>query len=506
MNASSEKKRREEARLAKLEKKAALQREAEEKAKKSRLKWRLTMAGIAVFVILCLVLNSALPYRMNAVKVGETDYSAAEMNYYYYNAYYQYAEYMNMFGVDFNQPLENQDCVLTEEGSWKDFLMENALNNVKSMEAIYAEAMAEGYELSEAGKEEVEHEMEHLPEYAANNGYSDVNKYLEAGYGKGANEDMIRKLMTKIILVGEYAEMKQASFSYTESEVEAYFNNNLDSFREYDVHYYFVAAQTEEVTDAEGNTTNEVVEGGTEVALAAATEIAAKVTDEASFDAAVAEYAEGAVVSHTHGSLKGNLNTAYSAWATDAARVAGDVETFETETGAYVVLFVGYDDHLYPSTAMRHILVKSVDEDGDGAWSEDEMEGAKAKIAEIEAEWLAGDKTEAGFAELANKYSEDAGSNTNGGLYEKIGKGDMVAEINDFLFAAGRKTGDTAVLHGNNGTYDGYHLVYFVGEGMPYGLAKAETQMVNEAYTAWETALVEGITVEYGMADNLIGK
>ena len=104
MNASSEKKRREEARLAKLEKKAALQREAEEKAKKSRLKWRLTMAGIAVFVILCLVLNSALPYRMNAVKVGETDYSAAEMNYYYYNAYYQYAEYMNMFGVDFTDP------------------------------------------------------------------------------------------------------------------------------------------------------------------------------------------------------------------------------------------------------------------------------------------------------------------------------------------------------------------------------------------------------------------
>ena len=312
MNASSEKKRREEARLAKLEKKAALQREAEEKAKKSQLKWRLGMGAIALFIVLCLVLNSALPYRMNAVKVGDTDYTAAEMNYYYYNAYYQYADYMSMFGVDFNQPLENQDCALTEEGSWKDFLMETALNNVKAMEAIYAEAMEVGYELSEAGLEEVEHEMEHLPEYAESNGYSNVNKYLEAGYGKGANEAMIRELMTKITLVSEYAAEMQASFTYTEKELEDYFKANLDNYREYDLHYYFVAAQTEEVTDAEGNTTNEVVEGGAEVALAAATEIAAKVTDEASLDAAVAEYAEGAVSSHTHGSLKGNLNTAYS--------------------------------------------------------------------------------------------------------------------------------------------------------------------------------------------------
>ena len=47
MSASTEKQRRMEEQLAKKQKKAELQREADEKAKKSRMKWRLGMAAIA---------------------------------------------------------------------------------------------------------------------------------------------------------------------------------------------------------------------------------------------------------------------------------------------------------------------------------------------------------------------------------------------------------------------------------------------------------------------------
>ncbi len=506
MSASTEKQRRLEEQLAKKQKKAEIQREAEEKAKKSRMKWRLGMAAIAVFVILSIVLNTSLPFRMTAVKIGDESLSAAEMNYFYANTYYQYYDYMTMFGVNLSMPLEDQDCVLTEEGSWKDFLMDTAMESAKGMYAMYNAAMAEGFELSEAGKEDVEHEMEHLSEYAKSNGYSSVKKYLRAGYGTGVNEALIRDMMTMATLVNEYANAKGEGFTYTDSEIEAYYKDNVDSFREYDVHYYYIAAETEEVTDAEGNTTTEVVEGGVEAALAAAEELAAQVTDEASFDAAVAAYKDGATVSHTHGYVKSSLNAAYRDWATDSAREEGDVTAVSNENGAYVVLYVGYDDNMYPSTAMRHILIKSVDADEDGSYSEEEMAAAKAKIEEIEAEWLASAKTEEAFAELANEYSEDAGSNTNGGLYEKIGQGDMVTEINDFLFEAGRKVGDTAILHGNNGSYDGYHLVYFAGEGMLYGYAQAETQMINEAYTEWESSVTADVTAETLWASRLIGK
>lgn len=506
MSASSEKKRRQAEREQGINKRAEAQREAEEKAKKSQLKWRLGMAGIALFVVLSILLNTALPFRMTAVKIGDENYSAAEMNYFYANAYYQYYDYMSMFGVDFSQPLKNQECLLAEEGSWYDFLMEEALATAKSLKAMNDAAAAAGYELSEAGKEEVEHEMEHLPEYAESNGFNSVGKYLNALYGSGVNESLLRELMTKYTIANEYANSVAEGFTYSESEVKDYYNNNLDSFREYDVHYYYIAAETEEVTDADGNTATEVVEGGVEAALADAEALAAQVTDEANFDAAVAAYADGATVSHTHGYTKNSLNSAFRDWATDSARAEGDVTAVSSDNGAYVVLYLGYDDNMYPSTAMRHILIKSVDEDGDGSYSEAEMEAAKTKVEEIEAEWLAGDKTEESFAALAEQYSEDEGSNTVGGLYEGIGEGNMVTEIDTFLFEEGRKAGDTAILHGNNGSYDGYHLVYFVGEGQLYGLTMAETQMVNEAYTAWEEGLLEGMTTETAYGYRLIGK
>lgn len=506
MSASSEKKRRQAEREQGVDKRAEAKREAEEKAKKSQLKWRLGAAAIAIFVVLSLVLGSSLPFRMTAVKVGGTAYSAAEMNYFYNNAYYDYSQYMSMFGVNTSLPLDSQECALLEEGSWRDYLRQQAVASAQGLEAIYQEAVANGFELSAEAQEEIAHTLENMPEYAESYGFKSVDKYLQAVYGSGMNQKIVAEIITKGYTANEYATYVLEQFTYSDDELLAYFTEHAEDFVTYDIAYYFIAAETEEVTDEDGNTVNEVVEGGAEQALAAAKKIAAEVTDKESFDAAVAAYKEGATVTANAAMLKSSMATAYADWATDADRQAGDVESFMNENGAYVVMYNGMDDQNYKTTGMRHILIKAVDEDEDGIYSEEETAAALEKVKEIEAEWLAGEQTAEVFAALAEKYSEDAGSNTNGGLYEDIAKGRMVTEINDFLFTAGRKVGDTAILHGNNGSYDGYHLVYFVGEGRDYRLTAAEEAKVNADYTAWENALVEACTVTNGMGYNLIGK
>lgn len=105
---------------------------------------------------------------------------------------------------------------------------------------------------------------------------------------------------------------------------------------------------------------------------------------------------------------------------------------------------------------IRHILIAPEDTESDESWA-----AAEAEAQRIYEEWQNGDATEDSFAALANTYSTDPGSNTNGGLYEDTYPGQMVAEFNDWCFADGRAVGDTGIVK----TDYGYHIMYFSGEG-----------------------------------------
>ena len=264
------------------------------------------------------------------------------------------------------------------------------------------------------------------------------------------------------------------------------------------------AAVVAEETAAETATETTVVEGGLAAAKAEADKIAAAATNEDTFNAAVNAYKEGATV-QTGSNVASSVNELYRDWVT-GARTAGDVTVVGDDNGYTVVLYQGVENQQYHEVSVRHILIKAEDTDGDGSYSEEELAAAKAKIDEINAEWEASDKTEETFAALAEKYSEDTGSNTKGGLYEGIYKGQMVQEFNDFCFAAGRKTGDTAIVHGSSSGYDGYHLVYFVGEGNLHSLEMARDSLVSAAYSEWETAALADVTTATKFGYKLIGK
>ena len=118
----------------------------------------------------------------------------------------------------------------------------------------------------------------------------------------------------------------------------------------------------------------------------------------------------------------------------------------------------------YPTIAVRHILVKAQPEE-DGTYTDEAKEAAKTRAEEILAEWQGGEASEESFATLAEQYSEDGGSNTNGGLYDSVSQGQMVKEFDAFCFDEGRTPGDTGIVYGESGSYAGYHVMYFVGEG-----------------------------------------
>ena len=125
----------------------------------------------------------------------------------------------------------------------------------------------------------------------------------------------------------------------------------------------------------------------------------------------------------------------------------------------------------------------------DGETANEEQLTAKAQ--EILNSW---DGTEDGFAKLAEQYSQDPGSSTNGGLYEDVAKGYMISDFENWCYEDGRQSGDTGIVY-YSGT--GAHIMYFVGYGdTPYWHSACESAMRSNDSSEWQESMTNSVTVE----------
>ena len=168
---------------------------------------------------------------------------------------------------------------------------------------------------------------------------------------------------------------------------------------------------------------------------------------------------------------------------------------FEEHAEGYAASGITKDTKL---VNVRHILVYPEGADGTNLatqeFSEEVWAASEKKAQEILDQFLAGDKTEESFAALANEYSEDPGSNTNGGLYENVSEGEMVPAFNDWCFDAARQVGDTGIVKTNYG----YHVMYFSGSQTTWQkYARNDYMVENATAAAKEIAAKLPMTVQY---------
>ena len=500
MSASNEKAARE----AKL---ARRQQAEDEQAKKNRAFKRNAIIVVVVVVLLvaaALVITSDLFYTaFPAVTIGNTSYSAAETDVFYRSAYNSfYSNYsqtiqslfgsdvdvdsyiQSMVGLDRSTALDEQQY--SEDQTWAEYFMEQAQENMKQVTALCDDAAKAGFTLPQEALDEIDSQISSLSLSASLYGYSSLNQFLSLNYGKGVNEKVFRSVLTKMETASHYAEQVEETRTYSAEDLNAYYEEHAD---ELDVigYYSFLVSSTNSAFDGEADDDAKLA-----AARAAAEEIASAATLE-DYLAAAAEYGTAPTIRYTAGA---SLTSDTQEWLLSADRKSGDAAAVESSSGAYALWFDSRDNNDYALRSMRHILINAV-ADEDGNYSDEAIFAAQTRIHEIENEWKE-DPTEEHFAELANSYSDDGGSNTNGGLYEDIQKHSMVENIDSFLFNEAKNVGDTTIVEGNNGSYEGWHLVYYVGEGENARDALAKPAMQEADQNAWVESLQEGYTVSTG--------
>ena len=495
MSASQQKKLRQQLREQGVEKRQIAQKEAQQQAKKSKTISTVVWTVVVIALIAAILFSSNLFYHaFSAVKIGDTGYNASELSFFYKSGYFNFVstnqDYLQYLGLDTTQPLSSQ--AYGEDGTWADFFMDSAVASATEVTAMYDAAKAAGFELSEEDKAAFESEFVTLAETAESAGVS-VNAYLAASYGKGVNEKLVRNLLEKTYIAQAYEEQMYNSYTYTDSELDTYYEENKDKYDRFTYISYFAngAENTEEGIDKETamanaeELANSVIEGVT--------------TEEQFSQSVLAKTQSEASSVTTQGS---GLSASYSEWMTDAARKAGDMTVIESDTGYYALYFISREKNDGRTVSARHILTYALP-DENGEYTDEAKAEAKAKAEDLLAQWQAGDATEESFAALANANSADTGSNQNGGLYENFQEGQMVPEFDAWCFDSARKSGDTGIVF-NEGQYCGYHVIYFVGEGKTYDKVLTEQDLRGADFNEWKATATEGYTAETSFAAALV--
>jgi len=513
MSASKKKQQRREA--VDVEKVNQAQAEQAAYKKKARL---YTIIGVVIVVLVAalLIWNSGI-FQKNATAatIGDTKLSAAELGYYYYDARYIYA----MYGL-LDNSLSDADQSFSEDQTYQDFFLETALSNAQKSLAMYNAAREAGYTDADV-KENVESQVNSMKLSAASNGY-DYAPFLKAVYGPYMTPSVFEKMITREFVASLYANdtYNEAYDSYTSADLEAYYAEHADDVDIITYSYLYFKADTVDTKDADGNALSD-----DEIA---ALKEAAMATAKNKADAVLANFDNGLSIADLIETSKptssGDHTTAAgvsgisSIYREDLMKLDADKATVveNKDTGYYVIVYHGRERSETLSANVRHILFQAAattDAEGklvaptESVWAE-----AKAKAEAALAEYENGEHTAEAFGALAEKYSVDTGSNTNGGLYEGVCEGDFVTEFNDWMFGDKQPAvGETALIRhegdtANSNSYWGYHVTRFEGWGEAEWQLTVRKALSTNAMEELQNGLIEKCPAELASGAYNLGK
>ena len=289
---------------------------------------------------------------------GELQLTNRTLPIYYWQ---QYMSFTNTYGMylsylmDTSLPLDQQ--MYDEEHTWQQQFVDGALRMFQYHASMAQEAEANGYEMTQTGKDLLASVPEELESTATGYGFASADEYLKASYGPSVTMDEYLEFLRIYLLGSEYLDSLLDTEAPTDEQLSQYFDDNAESYASQGI---------EKIDKPMVNVRHilikpEAAEDGTisDEAWAAAEKTANDILDqwlagektEDSF-ATLANEASSDPGSNTNGGLyedvyPGQMVETFNDWCFADGRQVGDYGIVKTDYGYHVMFFSGVGSEIY---------------------------------------------------------------------------------------------------------------------------------------------------------------
>ena len=276
----------------------------------------------------------------------------------FFNFMAQYGSYAAYFGLDPSLPLSEQPS-MAENRSWEQYFLESATKGYAQQYALYREAVACNYTLTEEEQATLDDILDpngSIAQGAAESGFATAEEYLQDTFGPGVDlqdyydyveiyitgNSYYSSLMEKATKDAEAAD-EAALSAYYDEHAETFAQNNVQKVNNVSVRHILITPEGEQDPN-----TGDYPEEAWTAAQEAANEVYAQWQNDPTEDnfAALANEKSADPGSNTTGGLCEDFDTAtmvteFSEWSFDPARAYGDSGIVKTSYGYHIMFFVG---------------------------------------------------------------------------------------------------------------------------------------------------------------------
>ena len=291
--------------------------------------------------------------------VGDKKLTNGELNAYYWMQVYDFlTNYGSYYNVDLTKPLGQQQY--SETQSWEELFLEQALNSWNRYAILQIMGEKAGYVLADDLMQKYNELPESLADLAEELKFETVEAMLAQEMGAGCTIDSYLKYMYTSYYCNDYFAELYKTLKPTDAELEAYYEENKDTFvnagvtkemgKAVDVRHILIIPEGGTATEGSNymTYTDEAWEACRVKAQGILDSYLAGERTESAFAALASQHsadgsaANGGLITNI---LQGKTVANFNDWIFDESRQKGDYGLVRTEYGYHVMYFVDIEEY-----------------------------------------------------------------------------------------------------------------------------------------------------------------